>query len=192
MNTHALIPLVATVAYVPLLAIVLISRPWQPQQRLFFLFLVPAMLWSATDIFFRSSIFNDEQQKLLLVKMVLFCAVWMIVQYRYFMQSFYKSDVAKKPFAYIILAVFTGLLVAPNLVPYGQPGIEHGIAFARLNGDIINMHVNYGPFVYTIAAVFPAITARDMRAMETAELIAPAMTISTRVMPRSPARADGE
>ncbi|OGN95480.1 MAG: hypothetical protein A2Z77_07180 [Chloroflexi bacterium RBG_13_51_36] len=162
MNTHALIPLVATVAYVPLLAIVLISRPWQPQQRLFFLFLVPAMLWSATDIFFRSSIFNDEQQKLLLVKMVLFCAVWMIVQYRYFMQSFYKSDVAKKPFAYIILAVFTGLLVAPNLVPYGQPGIEHGIAFARLNGDIINMHVNYGPFVYTIAAVFLAITARDM------------------------------
>jgi diguanylate cyclase (GGDEF)-like protein len=162
MNTHVLIPLVATIAYIPLLVIVLANRPWEPQRRLFFLFLVPAMLWSATDIFFRSSIFNDEQQKLILVKIVLFFAVWMIVQYRYFLQSFYQSDVAKKPFAYIILAVFIGLLAAPDLIPYGQPGIEHGITFTMLNSDITNMHVNYGPFVYAIAAVFLAIYARDM------------------------------
>ena len=96
-----------------------------------------------------------------MVKIVLFCAVWMCIQYRYFVQSSYKSDVARKPFAYIILAVFVGLLIAPNLIPYGQPGMEQGITFARLNGDIINMHVNYGPFLYAIAAVFLAIYAKD-------------------------------
>ena len=162
MNSHALIPLIATVAYIPLLAIVLMSRPWQPRQRLFFFFLVPAMLWSATDIFFRSTIFNEEQQKLIMVKIVLFWAVWMIIQYRYFVQSFYKSDVARKPFSHIILAVFIGLLMAPNLIPYGQPGIENGITFTRLDGVIINMHVNYGPFLYVIAAVFLVLYARDM------------------------------
>ena len=162
MNSHTLIPLIATVAYIPLLVIVLLSRPWQPRQRLFFLFLVPAMLWSATDIFFRSSLFGEEQQKILMVKIVLFCAVWMCIQYRYFVQTSYKSDIARKPFAYIILAVFVGLLIAPNLIPYGQPGIEQGITFTRLNGDIVNMHVNYGPFLYAIAAVFLAIYSKDM------------------------------
>jgi diguanylate cyclase (GGDEF)-like protein/putative nucleotidyltransferase with HDIG domain len=161
-NSHALIPLIATVAYIPLLVIVLMSRPWQPRQRLFFLFLVPAMLWSATDIFFRSTIFNEQQQKLIMVKIVLFWAVWMIIQYRYFVQSFYKSDVAKRPFAYISLAVFTGLLMAPNLIPYGQPGMENGITFSWLDGVIVNMHVNYGPFLYVLAAVFLVIYARDM------------------------------
>jgi len=161
MNSHTLIPLIATVAYIPLLVITLLSRPWQPRQRFFFLFLVPAMLWSATDIFFRSSLFGEEQQKILMVKIVLFCAVWMCIQYRYFVQSSYKSDVARKPFAYIILAVFVGLLIAPNLIPYGQPGMEQGITFTRFNGDIVNMHVNYGPFLYAIAAVFLAIYAKD-------------------------------
>jgi len=162
MNSHALIPLIATVAYIPLLVIVLISRPWQPRQRHFFLFLVPAILWSATDIFFRSTIFNEEQQKIIMVKIVLFWAVWMIIQYRYFVQSFYKSDVARKPFAHIILVVFIGLLAAPNLIPYGQPGMENGITFTKLDGVIVNMHVNYGPFLYVIAAVFLVIYAKDM------------------------------
>jgi diguanylate cyclase (GGDEF)-like protein len=162
MNSHALIPLIATVAYIPLLAIVLMSRPWQPRQKLFFLFLVPAMLWSATDIFFRSTIFNEEQQKIIMVKIVLFWAVWMIIQYRYFVQSFYKSDVAKRPFSHIILIVFIGLLIAPNLIPYGQPGIDNGITFTRLDGVIINMHVNYGPFLYVIAAVFLVLYTKDM------------------------------
>ncbi len=162
MNSHALIPLIATVAYIPLLVIVLLSRPWQPRQRLFFLFLVPALLWSATDIFFRSDIFGEEYQKIIMVKIVLFWAVLMCIQYRYFLQSFYKSDVARRPLTHIILAVFVGLLIAPNLIPFGQPGIEQGITFTKVGGDIINMHVNYGPFLYVIAAFFLAIYSKDM------------------------------
>jgi len=147
MNVHVLTPLVATIAYIPLLVIVLINRPWQSRQKLFFLFLIPAMLWSATDIVFRSSLFM--QDKLILVKIVLFFAVWMIIQYRYFLQSFYKSDVASRPFAYIILAAFVGLLAA-GLVPQD----------ITVTAD--NIHVDYGPWVIGIAAVILAFTSRDI------------------------------
>jgi len=146
-NTHVLIPLIATIAYIPLLVIVLANRPWQPRQRLFFLFLIPAMLWSATDIFFRSSLF--AQNKILLVEIVLFFAVWMIIQYRYFLQSFYKSDVARKPFAHIILAVFIGL-VALDYIPRG----------ITITPD--NIHVDYGPWVIVIAGVMLAITSKEI------------------------------
>ncbi|MFP3880555.1 MAG: GAF domain-containing protein, partial [Dehalococcoidia bacterium] len=147
MNVHVVTPVIATVAYIPLLVIVLMNRPWQSRQRLFFLFLVPAILWSATDIFFRSSLFM--QHKLLLVQIVLFFAVWMIIQYRYFLQSFYKTDVARKPFAYIILATFSGLL-ALGYVPQD----------ITVTAD--NIHVNYGPWVIAIAAIILAFTTKDI------------------------------
>jgi len=146
-NIHVLIPLIATIAYIPLLVIVLANRPWQPQQRLFFFFLIPAILWSATDIFFRSSLF--AQHKIILVEIVLFFAVWMIIQYRYFVQSFYKSDVARKPFAYIILAAFVGL-VALDYIPRG----------ISITPD--NIHVDYGPWVMIIAGVILAITSKEI------------------------------
>jgi diguanylate cyclase (GGDEF)-like protein/putative nucleotidyltransferase with HDIG domain len=63
---------------------------------------------------------------------------------------------------HIVLVAFVGLLVAPGLVPYGQPGMEQGITFTRVGGDIVNMHVNYGPLLYAIAAFFLVIYARDM------------------------------
>jgi len=146
-NIHVLIPLIATIAYVPLLVIVLSNRPWQPQQKLFFLFLIPAIAWSATDIFFRSSLFT--QHKILLVEVVLFFAVWMIIQYRYFVQSFYKSDVARKPFAYIILAAFVGL-VALDYIPRG----------VTITPD--NIYVDYGPWVIIIAGIILAITSKEI------------------------------
>ena len=156
MNVHVLIPLVATLAYIPLLVIVLQNRPWQPRQKLFFFFLIPAMLWSATDIFFRSDSFGDREQKLFLVKIVLFCAVWMILQYRYFLQSFYKSDVGRKPFAYAVLVAYVGLAAA-NYIPNGITLITD-----EVTRSVVNIHVDYGLVVVAIAAVILVITARDM------------------------------
>ena len=147
MNTHTLVPLIATIAYIPLLAILLVNRPWQSRQKLFFLFLVPAILWSASDIVFRSAFFM--QDKLLLVKIVLCVAIWMIIQYRYFLQSFYKSDVAKKPFAYIILAAFIGL-VALGYVPQS----------ITVTAD--NILVDYGVWIVVTAAALLIIVGRDM------------------------------
>src|SRR5512136_19276 len=148
MNAHALIPLIATIAYVPLLVIVMMNRPWQSRQRLFFLFLVPAMLWSASDIFLRTNLFAQDW-KVNLAKIVVFCAVWMIIQYRYFLQSFYRSDVGRRPFAYIILAVWVGLLVAPDL--------PHGFYTVHYTDD-----VHYGYWIVGIAAVILVMTSRDI------------------------------
>src|SRR5512136_192776 len=148
MNAHALIPLIATIAYVPLLVIVMLNRPWQSRQRLFFLFLVPAMLWSASDIFLRTNLFAQDW-KVNLAKIVVFCAVWMIIQYRYFLQSFYRSDVGRRPFAYIILAVWVGLLVAPD--------VPHGFYTVHYTDD-----VHYGYWIVGIAAVILVMTSRDI------------------------------
>jgi diguanylate cyclase (GGDEF)-like protein len=146
MNIYALIPLVATIAYIPLFVILLTNRPWQSRQKLFFLFLISAMLWSVSDIFFRSDFLM--QDKLLLVKAGLCIAIWMVIQYRYFLQSFYKSQVAKRPFAYIFLAAFSGL-AALGYIPRNITVTTGGI------------DISYGMWLYLMAAVLLIITSKD-------------------------------
>jgi diguanylate cyclase (GGDEF)-like protein/putative nucleotidyltransferase with HDIG domain len=102
MNTQFLIPLGAAIAYIPLFVILLINRPWDRKQRLFFLFLVPAVLWSLGDVFFRGSFLMED--KLLIGKVVLCIVIWMLVQFHYFLCSFYESQPIKMPFAYGFLA----------------------------------------------------------------------------------------
>jgi hypothetical protein len=89
MNTHVLIPLIAAIAYVPLFVILLANRPWQRRQRFFVLFLVAALFWSISDIFARSDFFLGS--KLLLSQIVMFIGLWMMVQYHYFLRSFYET-----------------------------------------------------------------------------------------------------
>jgi diguanylate cyclase (GGDEF)-like protein len=104
MNLQALIPLFAAVAFIPLLIILCINRPWQRQQRLFLLFLIPIILWSTSDVFFRSIFFADY--KLFLFRIGVCFLIWAAVQYHYFIASFYQT---KKgfgfPSAYLLLAV---------------------------------------------------------------------------------------
>jgi diguanylate cyclase (GGDEF)-like protein len=140
MNAQVLIPLGATIAYVPCLVILLDNRPWQLRQRLFFLFLISAMLWSVVDVFFRSDFFMGN--KLLLVRMVLCLAIWMIIQFRYLGQSFYKSDVARMPFVYIILAasialVALGYMPRDITVTSGGINVDYGIWMSLLVGVVL-------------------------------------------------------
>ena len=140
MNTQILIPLSATIAYVPCLVILLDNRPWQLRQKLFFLFLISAMLWSVVDIFFRSDFFMEY--KLLLVRIVLCLAIWMIIQFRYLGQSFYKSEVAKIPFAYIILAASIALAALGYMprditVTSGGIDVDYGIWMSLLVGSVL-------------------------------------------------------
>jgi diguanylate cyclase (GGDEF)-like protein len=140
MNTQILIPLAATIAYVPCLVILLDNRPWQRQQRLFFLFLIPAMLWSLSDIAGRSDFFMEH--KLLLVRIVLCLAIWVIIQFRYLGQSFYKSEVAKTPFAYIILVASItlaalGYMPRDITVTNGGINVDYGIWMSLLVGSVL-------------------------------------------------------
>ena len=114
MNTHVFIPLIATVAYIPLLVILLANRPWQRKQKLFFLFLIPAILWSLSTIIFRSDFF--AQEKLLLIKIVICINVWMLVQFHYFLHSFYQFGRTRIPLVYIFV-VSTIVLATLGYIP---------------------------------------------------------------------------
>jgi diguanylate cyclase (GGDEF)-like protein/putative nucleotidyltransferase with HDIG domain len=123
MNTYALVPLIAFVAYIPLFVILLTNRPWQRKQRLFFLFLIPATLWSLGDIFFRSDFFMPH--KLLLIKVGLCAAIWMGIQFHYFLRSFYHPQDSKIPFAYVLL-LGSIILAALGYIP-GSIDVADGI-----------------------------------------------------------------
>ena len=103
MNSHCLIPLVATVAYIPLLIVLLINRPWQRQHRLFAWFLIAVMLWSFGDLLFRSYFFMPD--KLLIAKIVLCTFVWATVQLHYFARYFYRPQRTGFSFTYVLMAM---------------------------------------------------------------------------------------
>ncbi len=147
MNTQSLIPLVATIAYIPLFVILLANRPWQSKQKLFFLFLIPAILWSLSDFAGRSDWFMQHNP--FLVKMVLCAGIWLAIQYRYLLQSFYKSQVAKMPFAYIILAA-TIALAALGYIPRGIIVTSGGI------------NIDYGYWLFLMAGILLIITGKDI------------------------------
>ncbi len=131
MNIYALIPLTATIAYIPLLITTISSRPWQKRQRLFILFLLSAMVWSLTDIFLRSNLFpnyNDFFLKAILVTYTL-----MLVQFYIFASSFYPPGVKRwLPLAYASLVLVFVLLS----VGYVAEGVT------AINGD--KLHLDYG------------------------------------------------
>ncbi len=139
MNTHALIPLIATIAYIPLFVILLSSRPWDRKQRFFFLFLIPAMLWSLTDIFFRSDFLMLH--KLLLVKVGICIVFWMLIQFHYFLSSFYRVERVKIPLAYILL-LSTIALAALGYIPRGIEIAPSGI------------NIEYGIWITVIGLLF--------------------------------------
>ncbi len=148
MNVHVLIPVIATIAYVPLFVILLVNRPWQRKQRLFFLFLIPAILWSLSDIFFRSDFFMPH--KLLLVKVVICIVIWMLIQLHYFICSFYQSERIKIPLAYLFLVG----TVALTLLGYIPRSIE--IAAGGIS-------VDYGIWLTVIGIAFLSIVGvKDM------------------------------
>jgi len=80
MNIYAFIPLVATIAYIPLLVTTASVRPWSRQHKLFFVFLVAASLWSLDDYLLRSQYF--PQLNYLLFQIVIVMFTWMPVQHR--------------------------------------------------------------------------------------------------------------
>ena len=88
MDSHALIPLAATIAYVPLLLVSLFHRPWQRQQGYFVLYLIPAMLWSLSDFFLRSELLHINQP--LLVKVIICMTFWAVIQFHYVLKSFHS------------------------------------------------------------------------------------------------------
>ena len=130
MNTHALIPLIATIAYIPLFVILLSNRPWDRRRGLLFLLLISAMLWSLSDVLFRSDFFMPH--KLFLVKVGICIMIWMLTQWYYLVSSFYRPQRGKIPLPYIFLLSTIALAVLgyiPRAVEITPSGInvDYGI-----------------------------------------------------------------
>src|SRR4030066_1714249 len=107
MNTHALIPLAATIAFIPLFVVLIFNRPWQSHRKLLFWYLLSAILWSLTDFFFRSDFLLEY--KLLLAKVGLWVGLWMGIQFLYIVRFFSKRPFFKFHFTYLLLLVLAVL-----------------------------------------------------------------------------------
>jgi diguanylate cyclase (GGDEF)-like protein len=115
MNIYVIPPLLAVIAYIPLLGVLSTNRPWNRQQRLFVWFLLAAILWSVSDIFFRSDFFMAD--KILLAKIISCTFTLAAVQFHSFISSFYPANKSRwLPLAYSSLAIII-FLVAIDYVP---------------------------------------------------------------------------
>ena len=143
-DVTVIVPLIATIAYIPLFVILLANRPWGNMHRLFLLFLISAVLWSFTTFLSRSVSPNEPTG----VKIVICLLLWMLVQLHYFIRSFYKSERVRIPLAYIFVIV-TMVLAATNFyfvntaqgVKYGPSIVALVITFLLTVGvrDIISL-----------------------------------------------------
>jgi diguanylate cyclase (GGDEF)-like protein/putative nucleotidyltransferase with HDIG domain len=119
MNIYALFPLIAIIAYIPLLLTTASSRPWQRRHTLFILFLIAAMLWSLSDYFYRSNF--APQHTVFLGKIVMSMFVCMGVQFYCFVSSFFPSGQGRwLPFAYGSLVAMVALV----MLGYVTAGVE--------------------------------------------------------------------
>jgi diguanylate cyclase (GGDEF)-like protein len=153
MNIYALIPLIATIAYIPLLVTTASARPWSKQHRLFFAFLCAAFLYSLVDIFFRSNLMpgNDDYNKLLL-KIIIFLFALMAVQFHCFTSYFFPADKSRwLPVAYISLIVTVIPLIWDKLP----------VNVETTPGEI-GLHANYGPYIVCVAIPLIVLLARNL------------------------------
>jgi diguanylate cyclase (GGDEF)-like protein len=134
MNVYAFIPLLAIIAYIPLLVMTLRSRPWLKQHKIFVLLLVTATLWSMADYVFRSHFF--PQFSFLLFKIIIVLFVWMAVQLHAFASSFFPPNRSRwLVFAYASLAGIVGLVIA-GVVPEGVI-TRNGVLYPQYGAGIL-------------------------------------------------------
>jgi diguanylate cyclase (GGDEF)-like protein len=148
MNPYAIAPLVATIAYIPLLVTTLGSRPWQKRYSLFCLFLLAAMAWSMVDFFFRGNYFPDSNQILLKLLVIIFAT--MVIQFHSFTSSFYPAPQKRwLSFAY------GSLIIGVVLVLLGfVTGTVH------VDGDVV--HGSYKIGFLVIAVPLMILAARNL------------------------------
>jgi len=115
MESHMIIPLLATAVYIVPLAVLLITRPWPKQGFLFLLYLIPAMLYSLMDFLFRADVFSGHET--LVVKVIICLAILMVIQFHFILRSYATSRVDRTAsLAYLILLA-TIILSAADLMP---------------------------------------------------------------------------
>ena len=120
MNIHSLIPLIAAIAYIPLIIILYANRPWQRQKQVFALFLLAAMLWSLGDSLFRSDFLVNE--KTVIAKIALCILAFGATQLHFFLRTYYeiKKPVSTLTYIFMALAFILIILFIPERVTVGD------------------------------------------------------------------------
>lgn len=129
MNIHSLLPLLAAIAYIPLVIFTATSRPWQKHHLIFVIFLLAGMSWSLANFFMRSDYLLEH--KLLLFKLTTCAYFLFIVHFYFFIKYFlYKQAGLGVYFGYTLLAV----VIAGSILGYLPENltIEQGIVSPTL------------------------------------------------------------
>jgi diguanylate cyclase (GGDEF)-like protein/putative nucleotidyltransferase with HDIG domain len=121
MNIYVFIPLFALVIYIALFIALVGHRPWKKRHKYFAWFLSGAILWSISNVLFRSSLLPEY--KLLLSQITICSFLYMIVPFSYFVSTFYRkpsdrwSFIAFIPFIAGIILAALGYL--PEAISFG-------------------------------------------------------------------------
>ncbi len=146
MSGYAVIPLVATVAFLGPLVALLLHRPRLKQNLLMLLFIIPAMLWSLTDFFLRSQLLSIHP--LVLSKVIICLGILMIVQYHAFLRSRAGKQNGWAPLAYLPLAAVVGLTMSGWMPRSIQ--VSHDIVI-----------IQYGLWIVPVALFLVAMIGHD-------------------------------
>jgi diguanylate cyclase (GGDEF)-like protein len=151
MNTHVVIPFIASVVYLGLLGVLLANHRWEQKQKLFFAFIVIAFLYSFTDLFVRGDYLMGHKE--LLAQIGISAAIWTVVQYHYFIRLYFSKTRVRVPFAYAFVVAAVALCVA-GLIPRETIVTEQGVT------------VHYGlPLLVLGLSVFVVLGVRDAVAL---------------------------
>ncbi len=147
MNTHVVIPVIASVAYLGLLGVLLANRPWGQRQKLFVAFVSVAFAYSFSDLFARSDYLLDDKE--LLAKIVICVAIWTVVQFHYFIRLYFSKTPVRVPLAYLFVIAVVGLSIA-GVIPRETIVSEEGVT------------VYYGvPLLVIAVLIFTMLGVRD-------------------------------
>ena len=148
MNIYAFIPLIATLAYIPLIITTISTRPWRTQHKLFLVFFVTASCWSLADVIFRNDYFPEQRK--LLVQMLVLLLFLAAVQFHVFTSSFFPQGKGRwLPFAYGSLVII--------LIP-----IALGYLPKSVTADGNKLLPNYGLWIFLIALPLIILLARNL------------------------------
>jgi diguanylate cyclase (GGDEF)-like protein len=122
MNYNSIVPLFAAIAYVPLCFILLTNRPWKQYHRLFFIYLLTAMLWSISGFLLRSDFFPEYKE--LFFKFTICSVTWVFAQFLHFIRHYlYRSIEISVYLAYAIFAamvIFCSLGYIPESISFAN------------------------------------------------------------------------
>jgi len=147
MNVYAVPPLLAVIAYIPLLIILLINRPWHRQHWLLFLYLVAAMSWSLLDFFFRGDFWPTY--RLAIGKAVLWFSLWMAIQFIFILRYLNKGKFKNLYYVYCLLPAIL-ILEVLNYIPQAVVADQSGL------------HVQYGLICFSFVIVLFIAASKDI------------------------------